>query len=250
MHAGDSAQAGRASLMVKVWEEKTPMWSGGYQGKLLWVDLNELRWREEGLDPTLVRQYVGGSGLAARLLAELCPDGADPLGPDNPLVFMTGPLVGTKVPLSGRHQVACRSPATGIFGEADVGGTWGMALKRAGYDGIVFRGCAPAPVYLLVTDQRVEVRPASDLWGLDTYATAERLQERHGRKAQVACIGPAGEKLSCISGIVTDGKDARIAARCGVGAVMGAKRLKAVVADGARETAVADPERLKASLRV
>ena len=218
----------------------------GCWGKILRVNLST---RETTLwEPpaALYRDYIGGSGLAARILYDETGPDTDPLGPENRLIFTTGPFAGTKVPTSGRHQVAAKSPLTGIFGEGDVGGQWGTALKATGYDGLVVEGCADRLVYLLIRGDapgEAELHDADDLRGLDTFATSDRLRERHGKNASVSCIGPAGEKLLPIACIAHDGENARMAGRCGLGAVMGSKRLKAVVAVGSRTPSIADPDR-------
>ncbi|HEX9899104.1 MAG TPA: aldehyde ferredoxin oxidoreductase N-terminal domain-containing protein, partial [Candidatus Methylomirabilis sp.] len=140
----------------------------GYMGKVLRVDLTAPRTWDEPLSEDLLRRYLGGAGLGAwYLYRETRPD-TDPLSPDNLLIFLTGPLVGTKVPTSGRHAVIAKSPL-GQWGESDSGGTWGQMLKRAGYDGILVSGASVAPVYLWVTAEEVAIRPAQHLWGLDTY---------------------------------------------------------------------------------
>jgi aldehyde:ferredoxin oxidoreductase len=172
-----------------------------------------------------------------------------PLDPENVLIFMTGPLTGTRVPLSGRHEIVGKSPLTGIYGESDVGGRWGTELKKAGYDGIIVTGKSSRHTYLWINESGVEFRDAEHLWGLDTYEASRILRKETDQKAIEASIGPAGERLALIAGVMHDGTDARAAARCGLGAVMGSKNLKAIVAKGNREPTVADEERLKASIK-
>ncbi|EAX48183.1 Aldehyde ferredoxin oxidoreductase [Thermosinus carboxydivorans Nor1] len=221
---------------------------GGYMGKIAVVDLTSARIDFIAISPAERRQWLGGSGLGARLLAENTPPAADPLGPDNLLIFMTGPMTGTAIPASGRHQVVAKSPLTGIYGEADAGGRWGACLKAAGFDGIVVRGIASQPVYLVVQDGEVRLLPADSLWGLDTYATDRQLKKRWGPDVAAACIGPAGERLVPLATIIHEGKNGRSSGRGGLGAVMGAKRLKAVVAGGSRQVPVADPAALAAAI--
>jgi aldehyde:ferredoxin oxidoreductase len=156
----------------------------------------------------------------------------NPLGPQNPLIFMTGPFTGTGVPLSGRHAVVSRSPLTGIFGESDVGGTWGAHLKKAGFDGIIIVGQSEKPVYLWIHDGKWEIRNASHLWGKDTYEVDPLLKKETHEKAVVSSIGQAGENRVLLAAIMTDGRDGRAAGRCGMGAVMGSKNLKAIVVHG------------------
>ncbi len=212
----------------------------GFWGKVLWVDLGTREVREELLPETVYRRFLGGYGLGVSLLYERMPAGTDPLGPGNILAFLPGLLTGSGAPFSGRFMVVARSPLTGGWGEANCGGHFGPALRGTGYDGLFITGASDRPVYLYLNGRQVEVREATSLWGLDTVQTEEALRGDTSPEVQVACIGPAGERLSLISGIVNDG--GRIAARCGLGAVMGAKRLKAVVARGKERPPLADPE--------
>ncbi|MBI2851654.1 MAG: aldehyde ferredoxin oxidoreductase family protein [Chloroflexi bacterium] len=208
----------------------------GYMGNNLWVDLSTGKVKNEVFDEKLYRDFIGGYGVGARLIYSRQKPGADPLGPDNILGFTTGPLTGT-VPFGSRYTVvAGRSPLTGGWADANSGGDWGPALKFAGYDNIFFTGVAEKPVYLLVTENGAEIRDASHLWGKDSYVTERTLQAEHGRDAQVSCIGQSGEKLSFISAVIT--KRGAAAARSGVGAVMGSKRLKAIVVIGSRTVPV------------
>ncbi len=210
----------------------------GYWGSILNVDLSTSSIQAETLPDEVYRQYLGGYGLGVRLLYERIPPGADPLGSDNVLAFLPGMLTGSGAPFSGRFMVAAKSPLTGGWGDANAGGKFGPALRGAGYDAILVRGAAPKPVYLYVDSERAELRDASALWGLDTVATEEAIAKATSPDVRVACIGPAGEKLSLISGVVNDG--GRIAARCGLGAVMGSKNLKAVAARGKQPPPLAD----------
>ena len=222
--------------------------NSGHKVRILRVDLTKKRINVENLEETEVRKYIGGSGLGAKILyEETCPD-TDPLGEGNLLIFMAGPLTGTPVPC-GRHSIVAKSPLTGIWGEASVGGTWGRELKRAGYDGIVVSGKSEKPVYLWIHDDRVELREATHLWGKDTYQVDELLRRETDEKAVVSCIGPSGERMIPISSILTDGKDGRAAARCGLGAVAGSKKLKAVVVKGSGRVEVVEKEKLKQSLK-
>ena len=216
----------------------------GYAGKLLHVNLTKQESQVEGLTEHEARMFIGGSGLAAKRLWEMTGNETDPLGSENVLIFMTGPLTGTKVPLSGRHEVAAKSPLTGVYGECDVGGRWGTELKKAGFDGVVITGKSARHTYLWINENGVEFRDARHLWGLDTYEVSPILRAETDQKAIEACIGPAGERLARIASIMHDGRDARAAGRCGLGAVMGSKNLKAVVARGDKEVTVADPKSL------
>jgi aldehyde:ferredoxin oxidoreductase len=159
---------------------------------------------------------------------------------------MTGPLTGTKVPLSGRHEVVAKSPLTGVYGESDAGGRWGTELKRAGLDGVIITGKSRKHIYLWINENGVEFRDAGHLWGLDTYEASPILRRETDQKAIEASIGPAGERLALIAGIMHDGRDGRPAGRCGLGAVMGSKNLKSIVARGEKEVPVADEARITA----
>jgi len=221
----------------------------GYMGRILRINLTSGEVTEQQMDDGLARAYIGGSGLGARMLYDETSASTDPLGPENVLIFMTGPLTGTKVPTSGRHAVVAKSPLTGIWGESDAGGSWGVALKSAGYDGLIITGQSPRPAYVWIHDQGVEIRDATGFWGQDTYGVDAHLKSVTDPKASVACIGPAGERLARIAAIMHDGKHARAAGRTGLGAVMGAKNLKAVVVCGSQAPAIAGPEALQASIK-
>ncbi len=220
---------------------------GGYTGKILFVDLTTGSMREESPPESLYRDFIGGTGLGVRILYERMKPKADPLGPENILGFVTGPLTATPTPGSGRYMVVTKSPLTGAWAEANSGGFWGPELKWAGYDGIFISGASPKPVYLLISKGKAEIRDASHLWGKDANETDDILQQELGEpKVKIACIGPAGEACSLISGIVNE--RGRIAARSGVGAVMGSKRLKAVVVRGdKKKISVAEPEKFKSA---
>ena len=221
----------------------------GYAGKILRVELSRERVETQALDEDLAKKFIGGSGLAAKILYEETGPDTDPLGPENLLIFMTGPFAATPVITSGRHAVVTKSPLTGIFAESDSGGTWGAVLKKAGFDGIVVKGKAKKPVYLWVADGKAEIRDATHLWGQDTYEVEGAIREETRKDAVVASIGPAGEKLVRFASILNDGKDARAAGRAGVGAVMGSKNLKAIAVRGTQTIEIADAEALRASLK-
>ncbi len=216
---------------------------GGYLEKILRVNLSGGKITTEKLKEETQKKYLGGSGLAARILYDELKPGIDPLGPENKLVFATGPLTGTKVPSSGRHLVAAKSPLTGIWGEATSGGFWGVELKFAGFDAIVVEGKSDTPAYLWINDGDAELRDASSIWGKNVYQTEDVIRENLvDAKVKVASIGPAGEKLVKIASIMND-KD-RAAGRCGLGAVMGSKKLKAIAVRGTQSVPVEDPEML------
>jgi len=217
---------------------------GGYAGKIGFIDLSTGKVQEEKLDENLARDFIGGHGIGCKILFGKQRPGVDPLGPENILGFTTGPLTGTPVPTGCRTMVVCKSPLTGGWGDANSGGYFGSELKAAGWDAIFISGISPSPQYLLVTDEKIELKDATHLWGKDTVETEERLQEElRIARIRVASIGPASERLSLISGIVND--KGRIAARSGVGAVMGSKRLKALAVKGNRKASIADENRLK-----
>jgi len=216
----------------------------GYMGKVLDIDLTDGSVRTYKLDEKLLRRFIGGKGLGAKLLMECLRPGVDPLSPDNVIILATGPLTGTAMPTSGRFVVITKSPLTGIFTDAYAGGSAGPEIKRAGYDVIVIRGRASHPVYIWVDDESVELRDASDLWGLTVSKAIDRVRERTSPKAHVGVIGPAGERLVRYAAIVFDREEERngIAARGGPGAVMGSKNLKAIAIRGTHKVEVADPE--------
>ena len=204
----------------------------GYMGKILRVDLSGGTMEEAQVPDAVYEKYLSGSGLGAWELYSHIPPDADPMGPDNVLGFVSGLLTGTGSLFTGRWMVVGKSPLTGGYGEANCGGNFSPAIKRCGYDGIFIRGVSEKPVYLYISKGKAELRDAGHLWGKDAIETEEILIHDHSRvrKPRVACIGPAGEKLSLIAGISND--RGRLAARSGLGAVMGAKKLKAVVLDG------------------
>ena len=214
----------------------------GFFGRILFVDLARGTIKEERLPPAIYRDYLGGYGLGVRVLYDRMPPGADPLGAENILGFVPGLLTGTGIPFSGRFMVVGKSPLTGGWGEANCGGHFGPVLRATGFDGLFFTGISPQPVYLLLDGGRAELREASHLWGLDTVEVERRIKTEVGQGTQVVSIGPAGEKVSLIAAIITDG--GRAAARSGLGAVMGAKRLKAIAVRGARRVPAHDEDTL------
>jgi aldehyde:ferredoxin oxidoreductase len=218
--------------------------SSGYTGKILHVDLTTGATETEQLPDSVYEQYLGGYGLGARVLFDRIPAGADPLGPDNVLGFVPGLLTGTGALFAGRWMVVGKSPLTGGWGDANCGGDMGPDLKKSGFDGIFIRGISSHPVYLLLDRGKIELRDAGHLWGRDAVETEAALKEDLGSpNYRVAAIGPAGEKLSLISGIVND--RGRLAARSGLGAVMGSKRLKALVVRGRQQVRALDSKELK-----
>lgn len=220
----------------------------GYCGKYLRVNLSTGEIKEEYFSKEVLRKYIGGSGLGAKIICEETDETTDPLGPDNVLTFFTGPLVGTAAPNFGRYQASAKSPLTNSFGEGNSGGTWGTIIKHAGVDGIIFNGASLKPVYLFIEDGIASLKNAENLWGMDTFETDARLKETHGKKTASLIIGPAGENLVRMACIINDGTDARAIGRCGLGAVMGSKKLKAVSVVGTGRPNVADQDKLKDSV--
>ena len=214
--------------------------AGGYMGKLLFVDLSSGTIKEETPDEGFYRKYIGGYGVGSRILYDRMKAGVDPLGPDNIFGVLTGPLTGSPAMSGSRFAVVGKSPLTGGWGDANCGGYFGPYLKFAGYDGVFFSGISKKPVYLLVDNGQAELMDAAGLWGKDTYETEDMLEAEYGKNSKAACIGPAGEKMARIASIHTHKGDA--AARGGLGAVMGSKKLKAVVARGNKKVPVADIE--------
>lgn len=216
---------------------------GGYMNQFLWVDLSAGTMRSEVPDASLLRDFIGGYGVGARLLYSHIKPGSDPLGPGNILGFVTGPLTGSPAPTGTRWMMVGRSPLTGGWGDANGSGYIGPAVKRAGYDAIFFTGIAPEPVYLFLNDGQAELRSAKHLWGRDCYEIEDWVKTELGEDVEAACIGPAGEKLSRIAGVVHF--KGRVAARAGLGAVMGSKRLKLIAARGSAPVPLADPNALR-----
>lgn len=222
----------------------------GYTGTYLRLCLTENTVEKEEIQEETLRKYIGGVGLGAYFLYRETEGSTDPLGPDNRLIFSTGPFALSGIPSTGRHSVAARSPLTGIWGEADCGGYWGLALKSAGFDLIVVEGESEQPVYLFIEEEKASLLPAKDLWGKDTFETNALLKAKHGEDIVVQCIGQAGEKQVPIAAILCDGDDARAAARCGLGAVMGSKNLKAVaVRKGRWKPSIAHEEKLRSAIK-
>jgi aldehyde:ferredoxin oxidoreductase len=215
-------------------------------GRILFVDLSTGEISVETPGDDVYLRHLGGYGLGAYYLYKLQKPGVDPLGPEAHLGFFTGLLTGTSAITGNRYFVVGKSPKTGTWGDANSGGTFGPAFKAAGFDGVIFRGRSEKPVYLLLRDGQAELLPAGDWWGLDSNEVEDRVEEQYGKKARVACIGPPGERMQLLSCVIND--RGRAAGRSGLGAVMGSKKLKAVVAVGDAQPAMADPEGMKQSI--
>ena len=218
---------------------------GGFIGTILQVDLASGAISPMTVEEKLFRQFIGGSGIAAKIFLDRFRPDVEPLSPENPFLVMTGPLTGTNFPGSSRFVVCGKSPLTGIWGESAIGGNFSPELKIAGYDGVLCLGAAEAPVYLLIQDGKAEIRDASRLWGKDTYETTDILKRELGSPFKILCIGQAGEHLVRYAAIAND--KAHYAGRTGMGAVMGSKRLKAIAVRGSGRIRIESPDAYKAA---
>ncbi len=221
-------------------------------GKILRVNLTNGEISEEFPDEETIKMYLGGAGLATKYLIDEVPRGTDPLSPENLLIFMTGPLTGTPSPSTGRYSVVAKSPLTGFWGEANSAGFWGRDLKRSGFDGVIFEGKSSKPLYLITEDGKAELKDAGHLWGKNTSETTKLIREELGDNFNVACIGIGGENLVKYAAIMNDCDKpnyGRAAGRCGMGAVMGSKNLKAIASRGKLKIKIANPEEYKAEAR-
>ena len=220
----------------------------GFYNRALYVDLSTRSHQVRQPGEEVLQAYLGGRGLGSYLLWKELPAGVDPLGPDNVLIFTTGPLTGTLFPGSSRYALFTRSPATNAYAESTSGGRVPVQIARTGYDAIVIRGAAASPIYLVISDAGVEFREASDFWGMDTYATEEALlADVAVPGAEAVVIGPAGENLARQACVVNNRW--RCAGRCGMGAVFGAKKVKGIVFHGQQERQLADAAGFKAYTR-
>ncbi len=219
------------------------MYSGGYTGKVLRIDLADKTFSEEPLPEQVACDFIGGAGFTVKYLFDEIPADCDPLGPENKLIYACGPFTGTRVPCASRMAVNAKSPATGAMGVAMTGGHFPVELKRAGYDVLIVEGRAEKPTYLWIKDGNVRFRDAADLWGLTTSDCQQVIKdELRDQNVRVSCIGPAGEKLANLACIVNE---RRVAGRRGLGAVMGSKNLKAIALRGDQKMAIADTEKFK-----
>jgi len=217
--------------------------------RLLEIDLTNQDFHELEVKENELRKYLGGSGIAVRYLYQHLDPAIPPLHPDNPILFFPGLLTGFPIPTASKTSICGRSPLTGIWNEATVGGHWGAALKKNGYEGIIIKGKSSHPIYLLINSKEVIFKDAYKLWGLDTYETSKKIKEAYPQ-VQIASIGQAGENLVPISAIVIDAPHCRLAGRGGMGALMGSKNLKAIVVQIEKKTLpITDPESLKKSVQ-
>jgi aldehyde:ferredoxin oxidoreductase len=220
----------------------------GYTGNILRVNLTNKKISIENLDEIFYRRYIGGEGFVAYYLLKEVSRGIDPLGPENKLIFATGPLTGFAIPGTGRNSVGAKSPLTGGFGEAEVGGHWGAELKHSGFDAIIVEGKAKSPVYLWIKDGVAEIKDANHLWGKVTGEAESTIKNELGDELiRVAQIGPGGERLVRYACVINDLRNA--AGRTGMGAVMGSKNLKAIAVRGHKRLEVKNKEKLREKIR-
>jgi len=215
----------------------------GYMGRVLDVDLTTGRIGDYDLSDRDRERFVGGRFISTKILWDELKPGNDPLSPDNILIVMTSPLTGTGAPSTSRYDISSKSPQTGAIGHSNSGGNFGIHLKRAGWDGVIIRGRAEAPVYLDISEDKIEIRDASHLWGKDTEETKNLMGDK---KAGKMVIGPAGENLVRYAIVISQD---RSHGRTGMGAVMGSKNLKGIAAKGNKKIELADPEGFKATIK-
>ncbi len=215
----------------------------GWHLRLLRVNLTTGQITKEDIDPKIARDFIGGRGVAIHYIYNEVDPMVDPLAPENKLIFATGPLTATPAPTGNRYMVVTKSPLTGALAHSNSGGEFPTWMKRTGFDLFIFEGKSAQPVYLFVNEDQVELRDAAHVWGKDTHETTDILKAETSQEARVACIGPAGENLALMAAIMNDKH--RAAARSGVGAVMGSKNLKAVVAMGNKNPALHNEAAMK-----
>ena len=221
----------------------------GYNGKILYIDMSASKTEVKDLDPKIAEDYIGGVSLSAKLIYDMLSDADyetlknDPFSPVNPLVFATGPLTGTATPSSSRYSVSGISPLTGMWGESTSGGVFPTVLRKCGYDAVVITGESDKPKYIFIEKGEVQIKDADNIWGKDTRETIEAIKKDLGDdKVRVACIGKGGENLVKYAAVIND--EGRAAGRCGLGAIMGKKKLKALVVKGIQPIEYADKDKL------
>ena len=218
----------------------------GCYGKYLKIDLTTRQTEDVPISEADQNDFIGGATLAARLIYPFVKPGFDPLSPENPLVFAAGPFTGSNVPMVSRAAVCGISPATGLWGEATTGGKFPVRLKAVGYDAVMITGRADTSVYVTINDGTVEIKDAAHLWGKDIYETQALIKKESDARASAACIGAAGENGIHFATIMND--EGRAAGRCGMGALMGSKNLKALVVSGNQKARIANPAQLKSMI--
>ena len=219
------------------------MLKGGYMGKILRVNLTHNTFKEESTSEKCARDFIGGAGFGIKILFDEVSPTADPLGPENKLIFAGGPFTGTTIPCASRIAVTAKSPLTGAVGMALSGGYFPVELKFAGYDALIIEGRSDKPLYLWINDGKVSFRSAETIWGTKTFDCQQIIKdELRDQNIRVVCIGPAGENLSKIACIINE---RRAIGRKGLGAVMGSKNLKAIAVRGSKEVPVADEQTFK-----
>ncbi len=214
----------------------------GWQNKILSVNLDNQKDKISEIDEEIALNYLGGRGLAVKLYFDAIPPKIDPLSSKNQIIFATGPITATPVYTSGRFSALSKSPLTGTICDANSGGIWGATFKKCGYDSLILAGAAKSPIYLYIDENEVKIEDAQKIWGLNTHETTNNLQEIHGKNSKILCIGPAGENLVKFASIMNDKN--RALGRGGLGAVMGSKKIKAIVVNGNKEVKIADKKKL------
>lgn len=220
---------------------------GGYFGKLIRVNLNNYTCIAEDIPEKTLMDYIGGRGLGSKILFDEVPAKADALGPQNKVIFATGPLTGINAPTTSRYAIVSKSPLTGTVGGCSSGGHFGIDLKSTGYDVLIIEGVSTKPCYISIENNNAEIRDASKLWGKDTHETTDILMKETDPKAGIACIGPSGENQQLIAAIMNEKNHA--AGRGGLGAVMGSKNLKAVVVSGNNKTPIENKEVVERAIK-
>ncbi|MGQ9545486.1 MAG: aldehyde ferredoxin oxidoreductase family protein [Candidatus Bathycorpusculaceae bacterium] len=215
----------------------------GWNGKILRVNLSKMETATQNYDLELAKKYMGGRGFAIKILWDELKPGTDPLGPENKLVIAAGPLTGLPGPSLGKLVLAAKSPLTGGYGDGNVGTMAAVCMRKAGFDAVVIEGKAQKPVYLYVEEEKGYILSADGMWGKTTFEAEEKLKEIHGKDVGVLLIGPGGENMIRYATVVS--QEGRAGGRPGIGAVMGSKKLKAVVFKGTMEIPLADPEGYK-----
>ena len=221
------------------------MYNGGYNGKVLRVNLTNRTWSTEPLPQDVAADFVGGAGFCVKYVYDEVPPDADPLGPENKLIYAPGPLTGTSAPCTSRMAIGALSPQTRGVNVGLTGGHFPVEMKAAGYDVFIIEGKATEPVYLWISDDQVRFRPAAELWGMMTSDCQQAIKdELKDQNVRVSCIGPAGESLSKIASIVNE---RRVVGRRGFGAVMGSKNLKAIAVRGHGQVPISDKAKFGAA---